>query len=249
MNFFAGTDTGKVRKENEDHIFASGSPVGPLQNLFLVADGMGGYQGGEYASRYVVEHLVREIQNSLKTNPVSVLNDAIQEANRGLREEAQRHPEFAEMGTTLVAATVEAGTLYIANIGDSRLYLLEDGTTLRQITRDHSWVEAMVADGKIQRNSASYWAKKNIITRAVGIENTATADFFETDLKLGERILLCSDGLSNMVEDAEIQEILSKPESVEVLGQELIEKGKEYGGRDNISVILVEPEPDEVNIC
>ena len=83
MNFFAGTDTGKVRKENEDHIFASGSPVGPLQNLFLVADGMGGYQGGEYASRYVVEHLVREIQNSQKTNPVSILNDAIQEANRG----------------------------------------------------------------------------------------------------------------------------------------------------------------------
>ena len=181
MHFFAGTDTGKVRKENEDHIFASASPVGPLKNLFLVADGMGGYQGGEYASRYVTERLVQEIQNSRKTNPVSVLNDSIQQVNRGLREEARRNWQYAEMGTTLVAATVEAGTLYIANIGDSRLYVLEDGTTLRQITRDHSWVEEMVADGKLQRDSVTYWENKNIITRAVGIEDTVTADFFETE--------------------------------------------------------------------
>ena len=249
MNFFVGTDIGRVRQENEDHVFASAEPVGPLKNLFLVADGMGGYQGGEFASRYVTEHLVEEIQKSQKTNPVSVLNDAIQEANRGLRREAHRHTAYAEMGTTLVAATLEEGTLYIANIGDSRLYLLEDGITLRQITRDHSWVEEMVADGKIQRSSESYWEKKNIITRAMGIEEKATADFFEMDLKPGERVLLCSDGLSNMVEDAEIQEILSRPEPVEVLGQALIEKGKEYGGKDNISVIIVEPEPDEVSIC
>ena len=249
MHFFVGTDIGSVRRENEDHVFASGEPVGPLKNLFLVADGMGGYQGGEYASRYVAERLVQEYQGSRKTNPVSVLNDAIQEANRGLRQEARRNAAYAEMGTTLVACTLEGGTLYIANIGDSRLYLLEDGTTLRQITRDHSWVEEMVADGKIERNSQSYWEKKNIITRAMGIEETASADFFELDLKPGERILLCSDGLSNMVEDAEIQEILSRPEPVEVLGQQLIEAGKENGGKDNISVILVEPEPDEVNVC
>ena len=120
---------------------------------------------------------------------------------------------------------------------------------IRDSTRDHSWVEEMVADGKMARGSESYWEKKNIITRAVGIDDTATADFFEIDLKPGERILLCSDGLTNMVEDEEIERILSMPDPLEELGKELMEEGKRNGGRDNISVILVEPELDEVNIC
>jgi serine/threonine protein phosphatase PrpC len=249
MNVFAGTDIGLVRRENEDYVFASGEPVGPLENLFMVADGMGGHRGGEFASRYVVEQIVRTIRGSKKENPVSALNEAIQEANYGLREEASRNPKFWEMGTTLVAATIDGATMFVANIGDSRLYLLEDGINLRQVTRDHSWVEEMVADGKMARGSESYWEKKNIITRAVGIDDTATADFFEIDLKPGERILLCSDGLTNMVEDEEIERILSMPDPLEELGKELMEEGKRNGGRDNISVILVEPELDEVNIC
>lgn len=249
MNVFARTDIGLVRRENEDYIFASREPVGPLKNLFMVADGMGGHRGGEFASRCVVEQMVRHIRESRKENPVSVLNDAIQEANKILRKKAFENPELWEMGTTLVAATIDGATMFVANIGDSRLYLLEEGRNLRQVTRDHSWVEEMVADGKMQRDSESYWEKKNIITRAVGIDDTATADFFEIDLNPGERILLCSDGLTNMVEDDEIERTLSRPEPLGVLGAELVEEGKNNGGRDNISVILVEPELDEVNIC
>ncbi|WP_434309170.1 Stp1/IreP family PP2C-type Ser/Thr phosphatase [Hominifimenecus sp. rT4P-3] len=249
MNVFARTDIGLVRKENEDYIFASREPVGPLKNLFMVADGMGGHRGGEFASRCVVEQMIRHIRESRKANPVSVLNDAIQEANQVLRNKAFENPELWEMGTTLVAATIDGATMFVANIGDSRLYLLEEGRHLRQVTRDHSWVEEMVADGKMQRDSESYWEKKNIITRAVGIDKTVTADFFEIDLNPGERILLCSDGLTNMVEDDEIERTLSRPEPLEELGTELVEEGKNNGGRDNISVILVEPDLDEVNIC
>ena len=180
MISYAKTDTGIVRRSNQDFLFASDQPVGPLPNLFIVADGMGGHKAGDFASRYVVEHMKENIENSDAVSPVMVLRKALEKTNLGLYEESMEDPEREGMGSTLVAATIEDDMMYVANVGDSRLYLLRD--SLAQITRDHSLVEEMVARGKMERDSESYRNQKNIITRAVGIGKRVEADFFEFPL-------------------------------------------------------------------
>ena len=167
MISYAKTDTGLVRRSNQDFLFAADQPVGPLPNLFIVADGMGGHKAGDFASRYVVEHMKEYIENSDLASPVMILRKALEKTNQGLFEEAQGNPDREGMGSTLVAATIEDDMMYVANVGDSRLYLLRD--SLAQITRDHSLVEEMVARGKMERDSESYRSQKNIITRAMGI--------------------------------------------------------------------------------
>ena len=154
MISYAKTDTGIVRRSNQDFLFASDQPVGPLPNLFIVADGMGGHKAGDFASRYVVEHMKENIENSDAVSPVMVLRRALEKTNLGLYEESMEDPEREGMGSTLVAATIEDDMMYVANVGDSRLYLLRD--SLAQITRDHSLVEEMVARGKMERDSESY---------------------------------------------------------------------------------------------
>lgn len=247
MRAYAQTDSGKVRKVNQDSVFASVDPVGPLSNLFMVADGMGGHKAGDYASRFVVETMVRLLKESGKKEAVSVLREAVEETNRLLFEEASRDTERTGMGSTLVAATVLNGTLYVANVGDSRLYLLQD--RLEQITRDHSLVEEMAALGKIRRDSEAYKNQKNIITRAMGIAATVDADLFEIPVRENDCILLCSDGLTNMVEDGEIERILRTPATLEEKTGALIKAANDNGGRDNIAVILAEPQTSEVIVC
>ncbi len=247
MRAYAQTDSGKVRKVNQDSVFASVDPVGPLSNLFMVADGMGGHKAGDYASRFVVETMVRLLKESGKKEAVSVLREAVEETNRLLFEEASRDTERTGMGSTLVAATVLNGTLYVANVGDSRLYLLQD--RLEQITRDHSLVEEMAALGKIRRDSEAYKNQKNIITRAMGIAATVDADLFEIPVRENDCILLCSDGLTNMVEDGEIETILRTPATLEEKTGALIKAANDNGGRDNIAVILAEPQTSEVIVC
>jgi len=247
LNSFAKTDIGNIRKVNEDYVFATVEPSGNLKNLFIVADGMGGHQGGDYASRYAVERFVQLIKDNEKENPIAIMNDAIRLVNDEIYEQAGKNPVLEGMGTTLVAATLIGRTLYVANVGDSRLYVM--GDELRQITRDHSWVEEMLSEGKIEKDSEIYWAKKNIITRAIGAYAQVTADFFEVDLQPGDRVLLCSDGLSNMIGDGQMTEILSGGDALIKQGEQLISKGKANGGKDNISVVLVDPELDEVNVC
>ena len=146
MISYAKTDTGLVRRSNQDFLFAADQPVGPLPNLFIVADGMGGHKAGDFASRYVVEHMKEYIENSDPASPVMILRKALEKTNQGLFEEAQGNPDREGMGSTLVAATIEDDMMYVANVGDSRLYLLRD--SLAQITRDHSLVEEMVAREK-----------------------------------------------------------------------------------------------------
>lgn len=247
MRAYAQTDSGKVRKVNQDSVFASVDPVGPLSNLFMVADGMGGHKAGDYASRFVVETMVRLLKESGKKEAVSVLREAVEETNRLLFEEASRDTERTGMGSTLVAATVLNGTLYVANVGDSRLYLLQD--RLEQITRDHSLVEEMAALGKIRRDSEAYKNQKNIITRAMGIAATVDADLFEIPVRENDCILLCSDGLTNMVEDGEIETILRTLATLEEKTGALIKAANDNGGRDNIAVILAEPQTSEVIVC
>lgn len=238
MDSFSKTDVGMVRKVNQDYLFRSDKPVGNLPNLFLVADGMGGHKAGDLASRLCVETFVEEAgQNSLKT-PVSILNEAVTKANETVFGKAKESLDYEGMGTTLVAATIVDQVLYVANIGDSRLYVIHH--SIEQITEDHSWVEEMVKKGELSEEEMRFHPQKNIITRALGTGEQVTADFFEVELKPGDRVLMCSDGLSNMIDDDELFHIVSnKEKGLEDICNALVAKANEYGGKDNIAVVLI----------
>lgn len=151
------------------------------------------------------------------------------------------------MGTTLVVATIIGKSIFIANVGDSRLYLINN--EIQQITRDHSLVEEMISLGEIDRKKARTHEKKNIITRAIGVDSEVVADFFEIDYQTGDIILMCSDGLSNMIDDDEIKLIVNQGNDLSEISNKLIEVANKNGGRDNISVVLVEPDDEEVKTC
>ena len=247
MKAYAVTDVGRSRSMNQDSVFASVDPVGPLSNLYMVADGMGGHQSGDLASRYLVRNLCTYIRET-DGEPPEVLLRAVQQVNGELYQLSTEKPEYAGMGTTLVAATVKDGVLYVANVGDSRLYLVRrDG--LKQVTRDHSFVEEMVSMGRMERGSQSYLEKKYIISRAVGIDRRVEVDLFEVELEEGDYILLCSDGLSNMVDNTDLFRLSFLPGSLEKKAEAMVTLANERGGRDNISVVLVEIEPEEVAGC
>lgn len=240
MKACALTDTGRVRTANQDYVYASVEPVGSLPNLFVVADGMGGHQAGDYASRYIVENLVSYLQYTENSQIVPLLREGILKVNTMLYQEAKEKTEFSGMGTTLVAAVADENTLYVANVGDSRLYLVRD--RIRQVTRDHSYVEELVSLGRLERGSKDYKDKKNIITRAVGTEDKLLVDFFEAGLEPGDFILMCSDGLSNMLEDAEMEEIIGSDLELQEKAEKLITVANDNGGKDNIAVVLVDPQ-------
>ena len=246
MQAYALTDVGKYRSMNQDYIYSSTVPVGSLDNLFMVADGMGGHQAGDYASRFAVENLVEYFGVKTPEKDVhGMLRDGIRQMNRELYYRASHDPELSGMGSTLVAATIKGNVLYVANIGDSRLYLLR--RELEQVTRDHSYVEELVARGKMKRGSKSYLEHKNIITRAVGTAETVDTDLFALKLKPGDQILMCSDGLSNMVDEFEMEYIIRSEESLKSKVEDLVKAANRGGGKDNISVILIEPQIREVS--
>ena len=205
---------------------------------------MGGHKAGDYASRFAVEQIVSCAVEMHVTDPVVFLRKAIEKTNSLLYDEAAGSPDLEGMGTTLVIATVNNNVLYAANIGDSRLYLLRD--ELEQITRDHSLVEEMVARGRLERDSEAYRSQKNIITRAVGIGTNVEPDIFEVPLQECDVFLMCSDGLTNMVSDASISKILKTTDTLEEQVDNLINLANENGGKDNIAVLLVEPQISEV---
>lgn len=240
MKACALTDTGRVRTANQDYVYASVEPVGSLPNLFVVADGMGGHQAGDYASRYIVENLVTYLQYTENSQIVPLLREGILKVNTQLYQESKEKPELSGMGTTLVAAVADENTLYVANVGDSRLYLVRD--RIRQVTRDHSYVEELVSLGRLERGSKDYKDKKNILTRAVGTEDKLLVDFFEVGLEPGDFILMCSDGLSNMLEDVEMEEIVGSDLELEEKAEKLITVANDNGGKDNIAVVLVDPQ-------
>ena len=231
---------------NQDYVFATDEPLGPLPNLLVVADGMGGHKAGDFASRYTVETLEEEIKHSLKESPEEAILSAIQTANHKLIQTAETDIKLDGMGTTLVVATVIDHTLYFANVGDSRLYLLNQ--EIRQLSRDHSLVEEMVRLGGIKEEEARNHPDKNIITRAIGVKDIVEPDFYEFNLKRGDIILMCSDGLSNMVEDEEIFAIVKGSRDIVEAGQKLVERANENGGKDNISAVLAQPFSNEVSI-
>lgn len=247
MKAYAKTDIGAKRQTNQDYVFCSMQPVGSLPNLFIVADGMGGHKAGDLASRYTVEEFLEVVENSTEENPITVIEEAVSKANILLIEKSKESIDYEGMGTTLVVATIIGKSIIIANVGDSRLYLVNN--EIQQITRDHSLVEEMISLGEIDRKNARTHEKKNIITRAIGVESEVLADFFEVDYSEGDMVLMCSDGLTNMIEDEDIKTIINQGNDLEKIADRLIEVANKNGGKDNISVVLIEPDYEEVKVC
>ena len=233
------TDVGIRRKVNQDTVYSSDSPVGGLPNLYIVADGMGGELAGDYASAKCVETVVEGIIASKESEPVKILEQAIQSANQIIYKESKSDVDKAGMGTTLVLATFLDGHLYVANVGDSRLYVATP-TKLLQITKDHSVVAELVRTGELDEDDARTDRRKNMITRAIGAEDKISPDYFDVILRGGEKILLCSDGLTNMVEDKDIYSVITSTGTLEARAKELVSQANSNGGKDNISVIIIE---------
>lgn len=239
MKAYAITDVGQTRKMNQDFVYCSEKPVGNLPNIFIVADGMGGHKAGDMASSFAVEVFLNTIKNSSERDPINLIEQTIKIVNEQLIKKANESEDYEGMGTTLVVATIIDHVLHVANVGDSRLYIIND--ELQQITRDHSLVEEMVSLGEIQREEARNHEQKNIITRAIGGCESVEADFFSVDIQPSDKIIMCSDGLSNMVEDEEIQRIVQNHKVIEEAATELLNTANQYGGVDNISIIIIEP--------
>lgn len=248
MKSYSITDVGQKRTVNQDFVFTSETPVGNLPNLFVVADGMGGHKAGDFASSYAVEVLLSTIREDENSNPVKIIRAAIENANTQLLREASDNETMSGMGTTMVLVTIVGHYAYVANVGDSRLYLVDENK-ISQITKDHSLVEEMVRMGEISRDDARNHPDKNIITRALGAGRDVDVDFFDIRLTPGDILLLCSDGLSNMVPDEDIRQVIRTSETLEETGRRLVSMANDNGGRDNIAVVLVEPDTKEVEVC
>ena len=246
MKSFGMTDIGRKRKVNQDYLFFSDEPIGCFPNLYIVADGMGGHKAGDKASSYAVNRFVELAKKEKKELPFLVMERLLNEVNEAVYELSCKEEQYAGMGTTFVAATVVDKTAYIMNVGDSRLYYF-DGK-IRQVTMDHSLVEELVRAGEIDRSESRNHPQKNIITRAIGSEKTTKADIFEYEYKPGDSIIICSDGLSGMVEDATILKTVQDGKSSKEIADNLCELAKKNGGVDNITVIAIRIMEEESSI-
>src|SRR5947209_10603752 len=223
------TDTGRQRRDNEDSAYAR-SP------LFVVADGMGGAQAGEVASQMAVQTFEQELPEG-EFSIEERLAERVREANRRIHELSQSDRDRAGMGTTLTAAYLDETSLAIAHVGDSRAYLVRDGA-LRRLTRDHSLVGELVQRGKLTEEQAAEHPQRSIITRALGPEPDVEVDTWTYPVRAGDVLLLCSDGLTSMVSEEEVAEIIIGAPTLERAGEDLIAAANTAGGRDNITVVL-----------
>lgn len=240
MESYGITDVGIRREVNQDYIYCNDTTIGLLPNLYIVADGMGGHKAGDFASRFSVTVFEKEIREQKARTIIGSMEGAVRQANELLLREAAAQPEYEGMGTTLVAGTITDGRLFVVNIGDSRLYTIEETGQIRQITQDHSLVEEKILRGELERKDAKYHPQKNVITRAIGATEQVLPDFFEVELEGISYILLCSDGLTNMVEDNTIRDIvLNSEKDVKEKAKQLVALANENGGKDNISLILI----------
>lgn len=240
MTMTGKTDPGMVRANNEDSIITR-----PDLGLAVLADGMGGHLAGEVASAMAID-LVNQFfenaaQRSGKLNYSDVVSDSITLANSAIFELSQNKPECAGMGSTVVVTFFENNKVYVGHVGDSRLYRLRDGK-LQQITEDHSLVQELVSRGLLSKDEAIESTNKNLVTRALGIEAGVQIDLNEDAWINGDIYLLCSDGLSDVLRDSQIEEILAaNMENLEHAIDQLIKTVNENGGPDNVSIILVQP--------
>lgn len=235
------TDKGRIRPHNEDNGGVFLNTAG--DRLAIVADGMGGHNAGDIASRLAIETMkslwaeIKEIQTASQAE--SWLETAILQSNEKVLEHSKDFPECSGMGTTLVAAICTASFCTIANIGDSRGYLLSE-SGLAQVTEDHSLVNELVKSGEITKEDAENHPRKNVLTRALGTERGIIADYYTIMFEQGDSLLLCSDGLSNKLAQQEMQRILEAELSIEEKAESLIRIANENGGEDNITLVILE---------
>ena len=240
IELHAAVDPGRARSNNEDSV-ATDDDVA----LAVLADGMGGYNAGEVASNMATSFIRTELgrwlrEASAQASDAEVrraMDICVDNANRAIFNAANTNPQYAGMGTTLVVAVFRDNRVLLGHVGDSRCYRLREGK-LQQITRDHSLLQEQIDAGLITPEQAAFSANKNLVTRAVGVEDTVLLETHQHDVQAGDVFLLCSDGLSDMLDDDGIAEVLQRHESLEEGTRALIEAANEAGGKDNISVIL-----------
>jgi serine/threonine protein phosphatase PrpC len=249
VRFAAASDMGRVRKNNEDSFLAD-----PILGIFAVADGMGGHASGEVASRLAIESLkefiaksgqekettLSEDSTAVLSSPAKLMVNGIRLANQKIYKASQENREYKGMGTTLVSVYFSASAPIAAHVGDSRLYLLR-GQTIQQITEDHSWVWEQYKQGLIDKEALSSSPHKNIVTRALGIQPTVDVDIQELEVQPGDCLLLCSDGLSDLMRDEEMLATVSR-NAGDLNGacNSLIHLANFRGGKDNITVVLIQ---------
>lgn len=248
--FAQRTDPGMVRPNNEDAVHIE---VGTFWSVAVLADGMGGYRAGEVASALAVKCITQSLQHSAlksakKNQPPRMaavqraLEHCVQAANTSVRDHAREHPECQGMGATVVAAVFIQDRLVLAHLGDSRAYLWRGGT-LTQLTSDHSWLQEQIDAGQISADAAAQSGLGHLVTRALGVAERARPTLREQVLEAGDRILLCSDGLSDLLAASEIAALLATSDALTEQAEQLIARANALGGHDNISVILASVEP------
>ncbi len=241
MRAFSKTDIGKLRKMNQDYIYVS--PEDDSLKLYILADGMGGYNGGEIASRLAVEsakNYIKSYFSSIQLDKDSILQflkETVDFTNKTVYQRAREEKDLEEMGTTLEICLIHSNRVYIAHVGDSRIYRIRK-KFMRKLTTDHSYVEKLVKDGTITKEQAFSHPKKNMLTQAVGCELEVHPEIIVKGFLKDDILLMCSDGLTNMVTENEIYDIIRT--DVEKANEILISRANEHGGIDNISVIIVE---------
>lgn len=239
MQIFSKTDRGRVRTDNQDAYFAG--KITDDAVFAVVCDGMGGANAGNVASelavRHISEYVIRSYRSSMDTTDTEkTLKNAIVSANISLYDKAVNNAELAGMGTTTAAAFVKDDTAVIAHVGDSRIYLVNG--EIKQLTRDHSVVQSLIESGKITPEDAKVHPRKNVITRALGAEEDVAVDSDCLALSDGDTLLLCSDGLTNFLEDKDILKVFQNND-ISAVAEKLVETANENGGGDNITVVTV----------
>lgn len=241
FEYFHAIDTGRARSNNEDSV-----AVDEATSLAVLADGMGGYNAGEVASNMATSFIKTELGRWLaeaasRASDIEVrraMDICVDNANRAIFNAANANPQYAGMGTTLVVAVFRDGQLRLGHVGDSRAYRWRGGQ-LSQITRDHSLLQEQIDAGLITPEQAAFSANKNLVTRAVGVEDTVLLETHLHEMQPGDVYLMCSDGLSDMLDDAMIARLLQTHDTLAGAGSALIAAANESGGKDNIAVILV----------
>lgn len=234
IDIYGKTDTGLTRDHNEDSIGWNDE-----KNLVVLADGMGGHNAGEVASEMAVSTVLEQLGSAVNANPQQEIKEAIAMANRAIHLHAKESLVCAGMGTTIVVALFHDNQLTFAHVGDSRLYRMRDHR-LQQLTLDHSLVQELVDEGFMNEQEAHDSVSKNVITRALGLEPIVKSDIQQQDICEGDRYLICSDGLSDMLETRDIEQLVEEKLSPEQLVDKLIEQANSSGGDDNISAIVVD---------
>lgn len=239
MQIFSKTDRGRVRTDNQDAYFAG--KITDDSVFAVVCDGMGGANAGNVASelavRHISEYVIRSYRDGMDmTDTEKTLKNAIVSANISLYDKAVNNTELAGMGTTAVAAFVKDGTAVIAHVGDSRIYLVNG--EIKQLTCDHSVVQSLIESGKITPEDAKVHPRKNVITRALGAEENVAVDSDCLNLSNGDTLLLCSDGLTNFLDDKDILTVFQNND-ISAVAERLVEEANKNGGGDNITVVTV----------